>query len=159
MTTALYCNEHDPRPNGGDARFAFKQAAGETIEQAVIRAAQVVIATGINKVGHFQGTNHVMANNAAFAFSDELLADLKGAEDSSAFVVAAVELLEVRKAQLGHEAQAKALDVAANDAQAGNKGMSFAFAKSAANSERGQVANCYRQMHRIAMHVPKQKVA
>lgn len=143
----------------GTGWYAFAQKANETVEQAVVRAAQTVISSGINEIAHYKGTNHVMADNAAFAFPDELLAELKGSEDSSEEVVAAAELLEVRKQQTAHRNEADKLDKAASvrSGQGKNMAFAFAFAKAAAHAQREKVSECHEEMKRIAQFVPKPK--
>ena len=95
----LQCNDHGN--NGGiGASYGFAQAANETVEDAAIRAAQKVIATGINELHHYRGTNHCAAANAAFAFDADLLARLK--EDNESYqggVAAAAKLIEEYQVQ------------------------------------------------------------
>lgn len=155
MVKRLYCNDHDPRPNGGDARYAFAQAANETLDEAVVRAAQIVLATGVNRQAHYVGTNHVMAKNAAFAFDVDLLQDLKGREDSSETVVAAAELVEEFQKYASQNVVADQLDLVAQERQDVGKATAFAHAKSAANNVRQTAQQSLATIERIAPLIPK----
>jgi ribonuclease PH len=157
MTNLLYCNAYGPAQGRGDARYAFKQAANETLGEAAIRAAQIVLATGVNKVAHYTGTNHVMANNAAFAFSQELLQDLKGDDDSSAEVVASVELLDEFRKRVQEQYDANNVDKVAQARRLEQKPLAYAHIQKIANDMRESADKRLLEINRIAQFIPKRK--
>lgn len=77
------------------ASYGFGANKDETLEQAAIRAAERIHDCGLKRVAHYRGTNHVAANNAAFAFSDARLAELDASDDL--IVRAAAEVIRLRK--------------------------------------------------------------
>jgi hypothetical protein len=158
-TKLLYCNDYDPTPSGAAYMYAFAQKQGETLGDAVVRAAHIVFSSGVEENGPYKGANHVMANNAAFAFSDELLADLKSDENSHESVVVAVELIEARKRQVRVNEDAEKLQKYADDRQSQGKHTAHAFAQAAANKAKEEAAannvKCHNDMKRIARLLPK----
>lgn len=125
----IYCNDFDPTASGAASMYAFAQKDDETLQEAALRAAKTVIECGINELGPYVGTNHVMANNAAFAFSDKMLCYLKGHEDSSEEMVAAVELLEARKEQVTSQQEAARWAKFMQEARSRGKALTIGFAK------------------------------
>lgn len=83
---------------GNSSMYAFTRAADEDVRDAVIRAAQIVMDTGLNRIAHYKGTNHVMANNAASAFSPMFLSGLE--KDADTLVASAAKLLSTRMAHV-----------------------------------------------------------
>ena len=99
MTGLLRQTKFCSGADGIGASYAFAQKAGETYEDLAIRAAQKIIATGINERAHYRGTNHVWAKNAAYIFTSDQLADLKTKKGASDALIAAVELIENYRTQ------------------------------------------------------------
>ncbi len=81
--------------------YSFVQQDSEGLSEAAIRAAQRIIECGLNKVAHYRGTNHVAANNAAFAFTGEVVEALLQSTDPK--VKAAAELIKMRQDTVAKE--------------------------------------------------------
>lgn len=83
------------------ASYSFSASNGETLEQAAIRAAERIHDCGLKRVAHYRGTNHVAANNAAFAFSGAQVAELAVSTDP--VVRAAAEIIRLRQETVAAE--------------------------------------------------------
>ena len=92
--TLLSCSKF----SGNSPQYGFVQGKGEALESFVVRAACEIMDTGLNRIAHYKGTNHVAANNAAFSIPKDTLSKLKASRD--AIVVAASELVDARQGSI-----------------------------------------------------------
>lgn len=109
MSDRLFGAEFEVASSGA---YGFHVLENEAMEDAVIRAADVIIKSGINEIGLSQGvhagTNKIMAQNAALAFSKAVMRDLKSWKDP--LVSLSAEMVELYQRKIDYsqrEAAAK----------------------------------------------------